>query len=67
MTADSALTIGAPAPIDNLGLVDLEAVILLGVETRRRSDGAVDVKDKATTSANQMMVVVANAILIPSG
>lgn len=66
MNVYSASTVGATAPIDNLGLIDLEAVIFLNVETWGRSDGAVDIEDQAAASAHQMMVVVANAVFVSS-
>ena len=63
---NSGLTVGTSAPVDNLGLVDLEAVVFLNVKARRISNGTVDVEDQTTASADEMMVVVANTVLITS-
>lgn len=61
------LTIRAAAPVDDFGLVDLEAMIVLGVETRRRSNGTVDIEDEATASTYQVMVIVPDAIFETGG
>ncbi len=54
---------GAAAPVDDFGFVDLEAVIVVGGQAWHGPDSAVDVKHAATGAADQMMVVVADAIL----
>jgi len=62
---DSAATIGATAPIDNFGFIDLEAVIIFDFEARRRSNGAIDVEDQAAAATHQVVVIVTDAILEP--
>lgn len=59
-------TAGAAAPIHDLGFVDLEAVIIVGRQTRRGSDSTIDVEHHAAAAADQVVVVVANAILVAS-
>ena len=57
-------TVGAPAPIDDLGLVDREAGVVGRGETGRLTDRAVDVDDGATRPAHEVMVVVAHPSLV---
>ena len=45
MLVDSAETVGATAPVHDLGLVDLKTVVVLGFKTWRSSDSAIDVED----------------------
>ena len=54
------------APVGDLGFVDLVALVVARGETRRVADGAVDVDDAAADAADQVMVVVADAILVAS-
>jgi len=55
---------GAPAPEDDLGLIDLEAVVGVTVQAGSFADGAVDVGDRPAGSAHHVMVVVADAGLV---
>lgn len=55
----------AAAPVDDLGFVDFETVIVAGGEARRRTDRAVDVDHLAAAPADQVMMVVIHAILVP--
>ena len=55
----------AAAPVDDLGFVDLEAVIVVCSEARRRSHSTVDVKHRRTAATDQVMVIVADAVLVP--
>jgi len=55
--------LGTASPIRDLGLVDLEPLIVGRGEARGRSDRAIDVDHAAADPADQMMVVVADAIL----
>jgi hypothetical protein len=57
------LAIGTAAPVDDFGLVDLVSLAVGGRQTRRRSDGAVDVNETAAQSTDQMVMVVADPIL----
>ena len=58
---------GAVPPVDDLGLVDLEPVIVVGGEARRLPDGAVDVDQDATSATDEVMVVVTHPILVTRG
>ena len=51
-------------PIDDFGFVDLETMSLARDEARRITNRAVDVEYCATTSADQVVVVVAHPTLI---
>jgi hypothetical protein len=52
-------------PIDDLGFVDLETVIIVRGEARRRPDRAIDVEHAPAASADQVMMIVTNSILVP--
>src|SRR4249920_2089537 len=52
---------GAQAPVDDLGLVDHEAMVLGRGEAGRVADGAVDIGDDAARAAHEVVVVVADA------
>ena len=56
--------VGAQAPVDDLGLVDREAVVVGRGQARRLTDGAVDVDDRAAGAAHEVVVVVADARLV---
>src|SRR3954453_5119585 len=51
-------------PIDDLGLVDREAVVIGGGQARRAADGAVDVGDHAARAAHDVVMVVADPRLV---
>src|SRR5215510_1064414 len=53
--------VGAQAPVDDLGLVDREAVVVGRGQAGRLADRAVDVGDGAARPADQVMVVVPDA------
>ena len=55
------------APIGDLGLVDLVALVVGGLETGGRANRAVDIDHTAAASTDQMVVVVANSVLEASG
>jgi hypothetical protein len=55
---------GADAPIDDLGLIDDEVVIVGGLKAWSMADGAVDIDGRGALSANEMMMVVADAGLV---
>ena len=55
---------GAEAPVDDLGLVDHEAVVVGGGQARHLADRAVDVGDGAAGAADEVVVVVADAGLV---
>ena len=52
-------------PIDHFGFVDLETMCIARCEAGCRTDRAVDVGHRATTSADQMVVVVTHPIFVP--
>jgi hypothetical protein len=54
------LAFWASAPIDDLCFVDLEPGIVRGRQAGRSTVGAFDVDDPPTSSADQMVVVVAD-------
>ena len=56
--------LGAAAPVDDLGLVDLVARVVGGGEARRLADRAVDVDHPAARAADEVVVVVADAVLV---
>ena len=58
-----ALAVGTASPVRDLGLVDLIAVVVVGRETRSFANRAVDVHDAPADPTDQMVMVVANAIL----
>ena len=58
---------GAAAPVDDLGFVDLEAVVVVGGEAGHLADGAVDVERGAAAAADQVVVVVADPVLVAGG
>ena len=55
---------GAQAPVDDLGLVDDEAVVVGRGQARHLADRAVDVDDGAAGAADEVVVVVADAGLV---
>ena len=59
-----ACALGAPAPVDDLGLVDREARVVLGGQAGGGADGAVDVGDRAARPADHVVVVVADPGLV---
>ena len=59
----SGLTGGAPAPVDDLGLINEETMVVVGGEARGRADGAIDVVHQIAPSANKMVMVVSNPVL----
>jgi hypothetical protein len=58
--AAAGLAVRAQTPERDLGLVHLEAVFRAWVQAWPISDGAVDVLDRATTAADDVVVVVAD-------
>ena len=56
--------LGATAPVDDFGFVDLIAGVLGGGEARGLADGTVDVDHAAAGAADEVVVVVADAVLI---
>ena len=61
------LAVGAEAPVDDLGLVHIELPVLRGREARGVADGAVDVDEPVAALAHEMVVVVADAVLVAVG
>ena len=57
----------AGAPVDDLGLVDVVAVVVRGVQAGALADGAVDVDDRAAGAADEVVVVVADPQLVAGG
>src|SRR5258708_22288576 len=64
---DGGGTVAAQAPVDDLGLVDREAMIIGSGQARRLADRAVDVSDDAARPAHDVVVVVADPSLEPGG
>ena len=59
--------LGTAAPVGDLGFVDLIPVVVFRRQTRGIANCAVDIDQTAADSTDQMVVVVANAILEASG
>jgi hypothetical protein len=53
-----------PAPVDDLSLVELEAVDVGSGQAMFLTDGTVDICNHATRPADHMMVVVAHPSLV---
>ena len=60
----SGLTGGAQAPVDDLGLIKKETMVVVCGEARGRADGAIDVIHQITPSANEMVMIVSNPVLV---
>src|ERR1700759_3571041 len=60
----SGRAIGAQAPVDDLGLVDREALVVRCSQTRGVANGAVDVGHGAAGATHEMVMVVADPQLI---
>ncbi len=56
-----AQAVGAVTPIDDLGLVDVKAMVVASGKAGTVTDGAVDVLDATTLTADYVMVVVVYA------
>ena len=54
-------------PVDHLGLVDAEAMVVVRVQARGRADGAIDVLGLAAAATDEVVVVVADAVLVAGG
>ncbi len=59
--------VGAAAPVDDLGLVDLVARVVGRGEARHLADRAVDVDGPTAGAADEVVVVVADAVLVAGG
>ena len=59
--------IGTAAPIDDLGLVDLEPGVVVRGEARYLTDGAIDIDRAPARAADEMVVVVPHPDLIAGG
>ena len=57
-------TLGAAAPIDDLGLVDLEASVISRGQARHVANCAIHVDHPPAGTTDQVVVVVADAILV---
>ena len=60
----SVHALGAPAPVDDLRLVDLEAEVLGRRQARRVADRAVDVDHPVADPADEVVVVVPDPVLV---
>ena len=56
--------LGASAPVDDLGFVDLVARVVGGRQARGVADRAVDVDHPAAGSADEVVVVVTDPVLV---
>ena len=61
----SGEALGAAAPVDHLGLVELETRVVGRGQARHGTDRAVDVDHPAARAADQVVVVVAGPTLVP--
>ena len=52
-------------PVDDFSFVDAESMGIAHAEAGRSADRAININDRAASSANQMVVVVADTVLIP--
>lgn len=59
------MALGAMAPVDNFGFVDVVSTVVRGGETGRVADGAVDVDQAPAVAADEVVVVVADPVLEP--
>lgn len=57
---------GATTPIGHLGLVDLEAIDIRCFETRSIAHCAIDVDDVTALATDEVVMVVAHAVLVES-
>lgn len=57
----------AGAPVNDFRFLDVETVVMRRVEARRLADGAVDIDRFPARSADQMMMIVTDAILEQRG
>jgi len=58
------LALGATAPVRHLGLVDLESVVVCCLQAGHRTHAAVHVDYSAAATANEVVMVVTNTILV---
>ena len=58
------LTGWAGAPVDHFGLVDLEAMVRMGLEAGGFTDGATDVFGLAAGTADEVVMIVADAVFV---
>ena len=56
----------AAAPVDDFGFVDFESVVVVGGEAGHLANSAVDVEHRAAAPADQVVVVVADPVLVAS-
>jgi hypothetical protein len=56
--------IGTTSPVDDLGLVDLVALVVIRRKTRGEADRAIDIDGATAVATDQMMVVVADPGLV---
>jgi hypothetical protein len=61
------LAIGTGAPVDDLRLIDLKTGVIGCAQAGCRTDGAIDILGFSAGAADQVVVVVADAILIKRG
>ncbi len=56
--------VGTTAPVDDLRLVDFVPLVVAGGQTGRVVDGAIDICEVSAGSADKVVMVVADAVLI---
>ena len=66
VTAARLLAVGAVAPVDDLGFVDDEPVVIGGLQARPVPHRAVDVDGDAAAAADEVVVVVVDPVLVAS-
>lgn len=50
--------------MDDLGLIKKETMVVVGGEARGRADGTIDVIHQIAPSANEMVMIVSNPVLV---
>jgi hypothetical protein len=58
------LTLRAPTPVGDFGLIYFEATAIDRIKARGRSNRAIDVHHPAARSANEVVVVVPHAVFV---
>src|SRR5262249_27698493 len=58
--------VGTQAPIDDLGLVDRDAVVVRGRQAGSGADGTIDIGDDTARAAHHVVVVVPGPRLVTS-
>ena len=60
-------TIGTGSPVDDFGFIDVKPGVVRSSEAWGLADGAVDIDGFPTDAADEVVVIVANAVFIERG